>query len=144
MSQETITIQTGDRIDKHEVTVKPLTLVCSGEDMAASKFGYPGRMEITSEMTIYHAQRVKVLHPRFAECWNKMFEKQEHKPSCNPDEIRKAGTGLLHLAGLIDMSLKLVDQKVPLAFIHPETHLHPALQAQLGDFFIYLTKIPQN
>lgn len=141
MTTETITIQTGDRVEPHQVEVKPITLVCSGADMMVSKLGYPERLEITSTMTIYHAQRVKVLHPKFAECWERIFANQDHKPSCNPDEIRQAGTGLLHLAGLIDMALKLTDMKIPLAFIHPEAHLHPAIQGPLSDFFIYLTEV---
>ena len=137
--KETIRIRTGDKVEEHEISVAPLTMVCPGPYMAASKIEYPGRMEIDSVSTIYHAERVKKLHPCFNEAW-KLFFKNRDVPTTEPDEIRKMGTGLMHLMGLIDLCLKMTQMGVPIVMKYPETFLHPALQAPIGDFVIYLEK----
>lgn len=49
--------------------------------------------------------------------------------------------GAIHLMGLIDMTLKLTDQGVPVVWIHPESHMHPGWQVALADLAIYFAKV---
>ena len=62
--------------------------------------------------------------------------------SVTPDWCRQAGTGIMHCAGLIDLSLKLCQLGVPFVWIHPESFLHPAAQCGLGDIAIELATNP--
>lgn len=42
------------------------------------------------------------------------------------------------VAGLVDLSLKLADQGVPIAWVYPEAGLHPGAQTGLADVAIWM------
>jgi hypothetical protein len=46
----------------------------------------------------------------------------------------------LHLMGLIDLSLKFIDMKIPIVWKAPESYLHPGWQVALADLAIHLYK----
>ena len=54
-------------------------------------------------------------------------------------KINQMGTGVKHLAGRLDLTLKLID-KVPIAWVYPEAGLHPKVQCELSDILIEISK----
>jgi len=141
----TETIKVGNQV--LEIETRPITMVFQP---AASTLGprieYPRRVRLDPEVTSYHAQRVQKLHTRFEECW-RLFMANTTPPTpvgeVTAEAIRKGGgMGAIHLMGLIDMSLKFADMKVPVVWVFPESFLHPGWQVGLGDLLIHLTLGP--
>jgi hypothetical protein len=54
--------------------------------------------------------------------------------------IAQQGLGFRHCAGRFDLTLKLMDKGIKIAWVYPEAGLHPAAQVELGDVAIYLTR----
>ena len=130
---------------EHEIEVKPITLIVPSANMAMEKIEYPKRIELDVEVTTYHAQRVKKLHPEFDMVWRLFHSKTSNPTIIGPDpvdsdNIRKMGSGAVHLMGLIDLTLKLTDKNVPIAWKFPESFLHPGWQVALADLAIWFSK----
>lgn len=139
MAKETIKIVQ----QTHEIEVKPITLICPSASASALKIEYPNRFALSSDVTTFHAQKVQKLHIEFEKVW-RFFMANTSKPTpvdydVTSDRIRQMGSGAIHLMGLIDLTLKLWDKKVPMVWVHPETFLHPAWQVALGDLAIYFS-----
>ena len=137
MAIETIKVGKQD----HQIEVKPLTVICPSAEASCVKIEYPGRVPLDAEITTYHAQRVKKLHTEFEKVW-RFFMENTSKPTpvdyeVTADRIRQMGAGAIHLMGLIDMSLKFRDLKIPMVWVHPETFLHPSWAVALGDLAIF-------
>jgi hypothetical protein len=136
--KETIII---DNKDVHQVEIKPITVLCPSAEMAGHKIAYPNRMPIGTEDTTYHASKVQKLHCEFEAVWrffmSKISQPKEIDYQITADNIRTMGSGALHLMGLIDLSLKLQDQKIPMVWVYPETFLHPGWQVALADLGIF-------
>lgn len=147
MAKEKILIHRGDRpeVEELEVEVAPLTFVAK-HPSHQDRIEYPNRVEIDPEQTLFHAEKVRVLHDDFEECWKIVWNGTCHgedvQPPCegDPVAIRNYDTACMHLMGLIDLSLKFRDMGVPFMWKYPETYLHPALQASLADFAVKLIK----
>ena len=45
-----------------------------------------------------------------------------------------------HVLGFVDMALKFKDQGILVAWVKPETYLHPDRQSEMGDFLLYIAK----
>lgn len=110
---------------------------------------YPGRVPITIEMTVYHAERVKKLHAETEALVDRALEEWQlqamrrwitWKDKRNAGHIASLGTGVLHVIGLIDLVLKLQDQNVPIVLVHPESGLHPSIVLKLTDVLLYLAE----
>lgn len=135
-------IQVGDQT--LEIEVRPITLIVPATNMQVGPpIRYPKRMTLTPEDTVYHARRVKKLHAEFEHGW-RLFMANTTPPlpvdySVDPDTIRGMYIGAIHLMGLLDMSLKLSDLFVPVAWKFPETYMHPGWQVGLGDLVIWLS-----
>lgn len=132
-----------------EIEVKPITLICPAAEMAAGPpIEYPDRVEIDLTITLHHARLVKNLHPEFDSVWRLFMENTspptEIKYDITADSIRRMGTGSLHLMGLIDLTLKFGDMKVPVVWKYPESNLHPGWQVALGDLAIFFSNRPQG
>ena len=41
-----------------------------------------------------------------------------------------------HVLGLLDLSLKFIDMKIPFGWRYPETYLHPGTVVELSDIMI--------
>jgi hypothetical protein len=126
--------------DKHGIEVKPVTLIYKAPDLH-QRLSYPGRVELDTEATMFHMGKVKVFHEHTPRMVAHVFEKKEVE-QITPDWCRHAGSGVMHCAGLIDLSLKLAEKWVPVAWIHPESFLHPRAQCQLADIVIELGTNP--
>lgn len=121
--------------DEHEIEVKQITLICKSEKVLHD-VKYEERIPIDIEASFYHMERVKVFHPLTEDYIRQVFD---YKGSCTPDEVRRMGSGFKHFGGRIDLTLKLMSQGVPIAWVHPEDCLHPAAQARLADVLIEIT-----
>lgn len=149
----------------HKVIGKPITFLCKAStvnDKLTVKEAFP----ISIEETLYHMERVQVLHksayywyeriqgtdkevlelipqingltPKEIERFNSWGLKVTLKSS---DDIRKLDIGARHLMGLIDLVLKLTDKGINrFHIVNPETGLHQAIQGNLTDFFYSFKK----
>jgi hypothetical protein len=113
--------------DRHDIEVKPITLVVKGGEV--DDIDAPARFMIEPEHTLHHAGKVKQLHPRTQELVNIVFPGGE-----------VASRGYLHVVGLIDLTLKLTEKGVQVGWRYPETYLYPKEQCQLADVLVKLTK----
>jgi hypothetical protein len=111
---------------------------------APTMLGHPARkrptmVTIDVQASTFHADRVVVVHPDFETAWNTI---DTGLPAPMTMEARgpNAGSGVRHLAGLIDMTLKLHDLGMSVCWRYPESMLHPKWQCGLGDLVIYLDK----
>lgn len=138
-----------------EIPVKPITPIFQDGTM---RIDYPKRVPLMDRDTIYHVTRVKKLHPIALEYFHIIFphilegytqddtegETWFHHPTEASvrftEWIRFEGGGVQHALGLMDMTLKLSDMGVGVAWIHPESHLHPSASVNLGDVLIRLMK----
>lgn len=118
--------------DEHVIETKRITLIT--HDSTVPDVETSERFMIDPEQTIYHGERVKTLHARTLELLAKLF----------PNGKVEGSKGYTHALGLIDLSLKLIDQGVPIGWRYPETYLHPAQQAPLADVLIAITGPPPS
>lgn len=125
---------------EHTIPLRDITLICTAPDFH-SRIRYPNRLEISHEESLYHMDRVQRFHPRTAGMVAKVF-KVEDTGKVTPDWCRREGTGVRHCAGLIDLTIKMMQKGVPVVWIHPESFLHASAQAELADVLISLTKEP--
>lgn len=88
------------------------------------------------EMAKYHAERVKVLDPRTMDLLHVVFPSVEWP-------ITDYGDNVLHIAGLIDLTLKLHIKHPGIStnWQYPEQLLHPAQQLLLGDLANKMCKL---
>ena len=130
--------------DELEIEVKPITLIFKSSDLY-DDVKYKERFPIDMEASIYHIERVKVLHANTLYFLEKAmpaaYKEFKNLPvEAIPYYINQSGAGMKHLAGRLDLTLKLMDMKVPIAWVYPEACLHPSVQVVLGDILIELTK----
>jgi hypothetical protein len=112
-----------------EAEVRPITIICHPDNVGDVE---PlDRLVLDPETTLYHADR---LSPGGRHAWtNELLEllfKQNPPPS--------SSLAYRHALGLIDLTLKLQDMGVRVAWRYPETYLHPAAQLQLADVLLAL------
>ncbi|GAF80738.1 unnamed protein product, partial [marine sediment metagenome] len=79
---------------------------------------------------------VQKFHDRTAELVQMVFK--NHEGPITPDVCRKNGLGYRHVGGRMDLTLKLMQRGVPIAWVYPEAGLHPSAQVELGDVIIRL------
>lgn len=128
---ERIKIDGGD----NEIDTKPITMLVAKHQ---PKIEYLERMVIDAEMTIYHGNLVQKLHSEFAFFWKLWVESASSTVDyeITATHIRTMSRAFIHAMGLIDLSLKFQDMKVPFAWVLPETYLYPSFAAALTDLVI--------
>jgi len=119
----------------HEIEVRPITLICKAPNVPFD-VQTPGRVMIDTFMTVKHTQEVIRLHPRTEKLFRLVFP--DYRQDVTPDNIRREGTGMQHVLGLVDLSLRYLDENIRFGWRYPEAHLHPAAQAPLADVLIAL------
>ena len=123
--------------EKHEIATAPLTILVKSAELL-DKIEAPGRIEIDSEAAMFHGSQVNRLHQQ-TERWFRQCAKGFKSGDFSADFVRQhCDSPYVGLLGLIDMLLKLRDARVPLLVKRPEANLHPSIQLELADFFIYL------
>lgn len=133
---ETETILLGGQ--PHEIEVRPITLIVPGPEVT-QKFEYPKRIPIDMEACLYHLERVKVFDPEVPELFRHVFP--EYTGEVTPEIIwRREGMGAKHVAGRLDLTLKLMKQNIPIVWQYPEACVHPSAQLELMDVIIKLIK----
>lgn len=126
--------------ESHEIEVRPITLIYTSPDLH-ERLSYPSRIPLGTEETEYHISRVQKFHPTTAQMVAHVFGIKDVN-QVNPDWCRQAGSGIRHIAGLLDLSLKMCQMGVPFVWIHPESFLHPKAQCQLGDILLWFINDP--
>ena len=129
-------IKVGD--ETLEIEVKPITLICTSPDIR-DEIQYVDRVKLTPEYTVYHAERTQTFDPRTPALVAMVFGCDSDVVT--PDWCRSKDIGVLHIAGLVDLWIKLTAQGVRLVLYKPETYLHPQHQLQLADVMIALSRI---
>jgi hypothetical protein len=132
--------------EEFEIEVKPITLVVKAPNIMQD-IQTPGRFMIDSTMTLEHVRfihdKAQPLHPLTQKLFLVVFPDYEQRLAgapITPAMLALEGSGAQHVAGLIDMSLILIDRGVPIGWRYPESYLHPAAQCNLADVLIALMK----
>ena len=127
-----------------EIETKPITMIFSSAHSAAGpRKQYPGCVEIDTDQTRWHGDRVVKLHPKFDEVWRIFFRSttpptaDEKVPKYDMEARKGASNAFIHLIGLIDFTLKMCDLKLKYVWIFPESFMHPGWQVALGDLAIW-------
>jgi len=119
----------------HEIEVRPITLICKSPTIPFD-VQTPERVMIDSFRTVAYTKEVLRLHPRTEKLFKLVFP--NYPKEVTPDNIRAEGTGMQHVLGLIDLSLRYLDEGIKFGWRYPESYLHPAAQAPLADVLIAL------
>ena len=120
------------------IEAKRITLLCHGDQPNDCKI--KGRLPLDIEATIYHSERVERLHRRTVELTRVIFPNVDEATITDREQRNRAGMGLRHIIGLMDLSLKLLDQGTPFYWKYPEACLHPAACCNLADAALKITE----
>ena len=120
-----------------EAPASKINLVYKAPDMHR-RIEYPDRFRLDAEKCFEHTEWVKEFHPRTPGLVAKVFDVEPEKVT--PDWVREQGSGMKHIASLIDVSLKLMGKGVQTVWVHPEAYLHPRCQLELADVLVELSK----
>jgi hypothetical protein len=131
-------------IQKAGGELRPLTLIIPSANFN-ERTEYPGRVEITLEVALWHGDRVSQagLHPETYDFVCLVFKDIQFSRENLVEEVRRGGLGVRHFFGRIDMTLKLMSMGVPIVWKYPEAGLHPSCCCELGDVAIKLAKSGQ-
>ena len=125
----------------HEIPVAPITLIYK-DPALAKRLSYDNRIELTPEVCKLQggwvADAPAKWHKETPDLLALVFK-------IDPLEVTRkwvaeAPEVVTQVLGLIDASLKITDQGGQIVWIHPESGLHPAHQAQLGEVVLRLIK----
>lgn len=118
-----------------------LPLIFVSPDMATEDLKYEdperGVVELTPEVAIYHGERVQTLHEKTLGLLQLVLPQIEQWP------VSPRSRAVCQLVGYIDLTLKFQQMQVQKVVVwkYPESGLHPALQASMGDMVIQLDNI---
>lgn len=101
-------------------------------------------LHMSREVADYHMERVQVLDPRTVDLLHIVFpECLEGGSGLASDQIREFGGGIQHIAGLIDLTLKMniTHPGVPVNWQYPEQLIHPKHACNLGDLCNHMLAI---
>ena len=142
---EQITVNNFDKVDLPAMKHSLLGIVVPSANVF--NITYKDRLPICWETTIYHAERVKKLHPETKDLVNKaLFSWTRNNQSRSwhwerlfeENRLGQTGNGVCHVVGLIDLVLKMQDMQVPIVLIHPESGLAPSIVLDLTDVLLEL------
>jgi hypothetical protein len=94
------------------------------------------RFLIDPEITLAHASQVTALHPRTERLFRLVFPKYDRPVT--PANIRTEGLGMQHALGLIDLSLRCMEEGRAFGWRAPETFLDLPAQHGLVDVLLAL------
>ena len=94
------------------------------------------RLMIDPEMTLAHAAQVTALHPRTERLFRIVFP--EYDRPVTPAGVRTEGLGMQHALGLIDLSVRCMEEGRALGWRAPETFLDLPAQNGLADVLVAL------
>jgi hypothetical protein len=131
-------IATEDEV--HEVDASKINLVFKSPEHTG-ELKYPDHVPLDAEACIYHMDRVQKFDSRTPELVCMVF-KHLKPEQITPDWVRQQDKGVQHLAGRVDMTIKLQDKGVRIMWKLPEAYLHPKWQCELGDLLIHMSNMP--
>ncbi len=94
------------------------------------------RLMIDPEKTLAHAAQVTALHPRTERLFRIVFP--EYDRPVTPAGVRTEGLGMQHALGLIDLSLRCMEEGRAFGWRAPETFLDLPAQHGLADVLVAL------
>ncbi len=89
------------------------------------------RLMIDPEMTLAHAAQVTTMHPRTERLFRIVFP--EYDRPVTPADLRTEGLGIQHALGLIDLSLRCMEEGRAFGWRAPKTFLDLPAQNGLAD-----------
>lgn len=125
-------------VGKQEVTIKDgaLTLIYKDPKLTED-VKYEGTIPITMVSSLEHLKRLKSFHEQTERFVRVVFPDYERVLDLEWTQ-KHEGTGFQHVAGRIDLTLRLQDFDAPMVWVHPESGLHPAAQLNLADAILLL------
>jgi hypothetical protein len=127
--------------EAHVIDARRITIIVPGSNMH-HRIRYPEMVEIDLQMSCQHASTVESLHEDIQSLFDLVFPDSNidlHSTKAN-DTVQSLGTGMLHVIGRLDLSLKFQDQGVAYMWKYPEACLHPGAQVGLADVMIALRR----
>lgn len=121
--------------EQHEIDPRRVTLVFN---RTFGQSAYPARKMLTPEDSIDHFRTaMESIDPLVARLFAMVFH--DFDRPVTKENLDECDAGCQHVAGLLDLSLRLVVQGVKFGWKHPETFLHPRHQGNLADVVLLLS-----
>ncbi len=121
----------------HEIEVKPITLIYKRSNVNDIQY-QDDVLVIDPTMTVQHAKSMKTITPLTEKLFKICFKK--HNQQLKLEDIQNH-IGMLHVIGLLDLTLQCIEAKQKFVWRYPETYLHPEIAAELGDVVICLSQM---
>ena len=126
---ESYGIYIGD--ERHEIEVKPITLIVPSADMNY-RIKYPGKFPLDQNACLSHLKTLHCCHADTERFFRMVFK--DYERDFDLDWIRNCdGSGVQHVVGRFDFTLKALDIGLDFVWIYPEGSLHPRTQCNLAD-----------
>lgn len=119
---------------KHEIDARRVTLIFN---RTFGQSAYPERTVITPEDSLSHFRSLDAVDPMVARLFGVVFH--DFDRPVTKETLDECEVGCQHVAGLIDLSLRLILDGKPFVWKFPETGLHPRHQGNLADIVLILS-----
>lgn len=119
---------------KHEIDPRRVTLVFN---RTFGQSAYPERRMITAEDSLSHYRELESIDPFVARLFAVVFP--DFGRIVTREALDGCEVGCQHVAGLLDLSLRLLASGANVGWKFPETGLHPRHQANLADVILILS-----
>jgi len=119
---------------KHEIGTSSVTLVFN---RTFGQSAYPERTMITPEGSLSHFRSLDAIDPLVARLFGIVFH--DFDRPVTKENLDECEVGCQHVAGLLDLSLRLMLKGEKFGWKFPETGLHPRHQGNLADVVILLS-----
>jgi hypothetical protein len=119
---------------KHEIGTSRVTLVFN---RTFGQSAYPERTMITPEGSLSHFRSLDAIDPLVARLFGMVFS--DFDRPVTKENLDGCEVGCQHIAGLLDLSLRLILKGEKFGWKFPEACLHPRHQANLADVVVLLS-----
>lgn len=119
---------------KHEIEPRRVTLVFN---RTLGQSAYPERTMITPEDSLSHFRCLDSIDPLVARLFGVVFH--DFDRPVTKAILDECQAGCQHVAGLLDLSLRLIASETAIGWKEPETGLHPRHQGNLADVILILS-----
>jgi hypothetical protein len=123
--------------DTHTIEVKPITLIV---EAGLQDIQYPERVVIDSEFSIQHYRSVEEICMLAQELTRYVLFDIGYQPSKANLELNGASLGAKQLAGMWDLFVQALKEKMQVVLRCPENNLHPRYHGNIADVMIAFSK----
>jgi len=119
---------------KHEIGTSRVTLIFN---RTFGQSAYPERKMITPEDSLSHFRALDAIDPFVARLFGVVFH--DFDRPVTKENLDECEVGCQHVAGLLDLSLRLILKGEKFGWKFPEMCLHPRHQGNLADVVLILS-----